>query len=100
MKKLTEEYNLCYNNNHYLYDGDLEELFDDSNITVGEVVNKALDWEYDDDCFLVGCSEGDYLETVELFQNGKKYICQAFAEDCGCGIDYMLALNNVRKVKE
>ena len=95
INKLTDEYNLIRNNNHFLFDGDLEELFDDSNITVGETLYKVKDWEYDEDCWLIGCEDGDYLETIELIQNGKTYYCQVFSDCCGDGLDYMLALLNV-----
>lgn len=95
---LVEEYNLCTNNNHYLFDGDLEELFSDSNIRVGETLFKAKDWNYDEDGYLIGCEEGDYLETIELIQNGKTYLCQAFSDNCGDGPDYMLALNNISRL--
>ena len=95
IKDLADKYNLCYDNNHYLFDGDLEELFDDSNISIGETLYKAKDWKYDKDGWLIGCKEGDYLETIELIQNGKTYLCQAFCEYSGCCFDYMLALHNV-----
>lgn len=98
IRELSEEYNLCYNNNHYLFDGDLEDLFYDSKIKVGNVLYKAKDWEYDEDCYLTGCEDGDYLETIELIQNGKTYLCQAFSDCCGDGLDYMLALHNVSSV--
>lgn len=95
ISRLVEEYNLCTNNNHYLFDGDLEELFSDSNIRVGKTLFKAKDWCYDEDGYLTGCEDGDYLETIELIQNGTTYLCQVFSDNCGDGPDYMLALNNV-----
>lgn len=98
MRKLADEYHLCYNNNHYLFDGDMEELFADSGIEVGETLYKAKDWKYDEGCWLTGCKDGDYLETIELIQNGKTYLCQVFSDCCGDGLDYMLALYNVTAV--
>lgn len=96
IKDLVDKYNLCNNNNHYLFDGDLEELFSDSNINVGETLYKAKDWQYSEDGYdLIGCQEGDYLETIELIQDGKTYLCQVFCEWSGCCYDYMLALENV-----
>lgn len=95
INQLVGEYNLCVNNNHYLFDGDLEELFSDSNIAIGNITHKAKDWTYDEDGWLIGCKDGDYLETVELIQDGKSYLCQAFADDFGDGLDYALALYNV-----
>ena len=77
-------------------DGDFEEMLADSDIEVGDTLYKALNWEYDVDTgYLIGCRAGDYLETLELKQNGTTYLCQAFAENCGEGLDYMLALLNV-----
>lgn len=96
--KLTHEYNLCVNNGHYLFDGDLEELFCDSDITVGKTLHKAKEWKYAEDGWLEGCKDGDYLETIELIQNGNTYLCQAFSDKCGDGLDYMLALLNVSKL--
>ena len=96
--ELAEEYNLIVNNNHFLFDGDMENLFYDSGITVGDTLYKAKDWKYDEeDCWLIGCEDGDYLETLELIQNGKTYLCQVFSDCCGDGLDYMLALLNVAR---
>lgn len=68
--ELVAEYNLIENNNHFLYDGDMEDLFYDSGITVGDTLYKAKDWSYDkEDGWLIGCEDGDYLETIELIQN-------------------------------
>lgn len=97
MNRLANEYNLCVNNNHYLYDGDLEDLFYDSKITVGKTLYKAKDWRYDEDSWLEGCKDGDYIETIELIQNGNTYHCQVFSDCCGDGLDYMLALLNVSR---
>lgn len=95
---LIDKYNLCVNHGHYLLDGDLEELLLLSNITIGQVLYKAKDWNYDEDGWLSGCQDGDYLETIELIQNEKIYLCQAFSCCCGDGLDYALALENVSLV--
>lgn len=95
IEDLAAKYRLCCNNNHYLFDGDMEELFSNSNIEVGQTLYKAKDWKYDEDGWLIGCEDGDYLETIELIQKGKIYLCQAFSDFCGDGLEYMLALNNV-----
>ena len=103
INQIIRNYNLGVTaNNHYLFDGDLEELFSDSDITVtNNVYHKAKDWQYDKDgCWLIGCKDGDYLETVELEQNGTVYLCQAFANCCGEGLDYTLALENVEEQVE
>lgn len=98
INKLIDEYTLCTNNNHFLFDGDLEDLFNDSNIEVGKTLYKAKDWKYNEDGWLIGCEDGDYLETVELIQNGEIYLCQVFSDRCGDGLDYMLALLNASRL--
>ena len=100
LAQLAEDFNLCVNNNHYLFDGDLETLFSESNIVVGETIHKAKDWTYNEDGWLTGCKDGDYLETIELTQNGNTYLCQAFSDCCGDGLDYTLALTNVSVLSE
>lgn len=96
--ELVEKYHICVSNNHYCFDGDLEDLFFNSDIEVGKTIYKAKDWKYDEEgCWLIGCEDGDYIETIELIQNGKTYICQVFSDRCGDGLDYMIALSNISK---
>lgn len=104
--KLADEYHLVsatnsrysFSSNYYLLDGDLEDLFYHSNIEIGKTLYKAKDWKYDEDgLWIINCEDGDYLETIELIQDGKTYICQACSLKCGDGLDYMLALSNVSK---
>ena len=95
INQLTDEYNLCVVNNHYLFDEDLEFLFCNSDIEVGETLYEVKNWKYDEDGWLVGCEDGDYLETIELIQDGKTYYCQTFSDKCGDGLDYTLALLNI-----
>lgn len=99
INQLVDRYNLCVANNHFLLDSDLEELFYNSNIKVGRTLYKEKDWKCDiEDGCLVGCEDGDYLETIELIQDGKIYLCKAFSDECGCGLDYTLELMNVLKM--
>ena len=96
IEKLIEKYSLCCSNHHYLLDEDLEELFYNSGIKVGDTLFKAKNWNRNNDTGeLIGCKENDYIETIELFQNEKRYLCQVFAEWTGCCLDYMLALENL-----
>ncbi len=95
MEELVEKYKLCHYNGHYCLDSDLEELFTNSNIEIGESLFIAKKFDFNDDYEPVGCMYGDYLETVELIQNGITYLCQAFCEFNGCSADYSLALENV-----
>jgi hypothetical protein len=96
--ELVNKYHICVSNNNYLLDGDLEELFYDSNIDVGETIYKAKDWEYGEDGWLIGCEDGDYIEAIELIQNGKTYLCKVFSDRCGDGLDYTLALSHMLRV--
>ena len=90
------EYNIAIFNGHWVMDGDFEEMLSKSDIEIGEVLFKARDWKYVEGTgYLIGCSAGDYLETVELKQSGVTYLCQAFADDCGEGLDYTMAVLNV-----
>lgn len=96
LPQLANEYNLCFSNSHYCYDGDLEQLFDDSNINEKGCILKAKEFKYDEDTYEpIGSNYGDYLETVILEQDGKEYLCQAFVENNGCGADYAFALENI-----
>ena len=95
LNKLADEYNILHNGNHFLLDGDLEEMLADSGIEIGKPTIVAKNWKYDLDGWIEGCNEGDYLETIVLLQNNKRYLCQAFGEKMGDGIDYTLALSNI-----
>ena len=98
INQLIDDYNLCVNRKRFLLDGDLEELFESSNITIGDVTHKEKDWAYSESGWLIGCVDGDYLESIELVQNGIVYLCQAFSDRCGDGLDYTLSLFNLEKM--
>lgn len=98
IEKIFYDYNINISNNRFILDGDLEELFSDSDIEIGKVVNKGKQWSYDEEGEVIDCLEGDYLETIELIQNGVTYHCQVFAEWGGCCLDYALALRNISAV--
>lgn len=101
LDKLVEKYRLCGDSymNHWCFDGDLEELFSDSDIDYyypDNVLFKAKEYTYDEDTGeLLGGMEHDYIETIKLRQNGNEYLCQAFYTECGCGLEYGLALLNI-----
>lgn len=101
-RKLIDKYNLIVVNNHVCYDGDLEELFYDLGIKdTGLTKYKAKDFLFNEDVTLDdSCNEGDYLETVLFIQDGISYEVQAFAEDCGCGLDYCLAIWNASERRD
>ena len=105
LAKLVDKYNLCGDSkiNHWCFDGDLEELFDNSGIDYyypDSVLFRAKEWSYDEDTGeLLGGMEHDYIETIKLKQNGNEYLCQAFYTECGCGLDYGLALLNICECK-
>lgn len=101
LSKLVNKYILCGDPhlNHWCLDGDLEELFSNSEIDYyynDNVLFKAKEYTYDEDTGeLLGGMEHDYIETIKLKQNDKEYLCQAFYTECGCGLDYGLALLNI-----
>ena len=106
INQLEHAYALCKYNNHYVFDGDLEQLFADSDITIDKTICKAKNYQYNDDGWLINCKNGDYLETLVLIQNGQTYLCQAFSESCftnfatntaaiDYNLDYTLALTNI-----
>lgn len=91
---LIDDYNLCVSNIfYYLFDTDLENLFADSNIKIGQTLHKAKDWKTDNEGWIVECQDGEYLESIELIQNGKTYKCRAFAIQSCHGLDYFLQLD-------
>lgn len=101
LSELIDEYNLLVSNKRYCFDGDLEDLFGHSDITVVKTILKAKDFKIDDCTFEpIGCEYGDYLETLVLNQDNKNYTCQAFVEEYGCGADYSLALENIKELEE
>ena len=53
----------------WYYNNDLKKLFNDFGIEVGKVVYASKKSEYD---------EGDLIKIVELHQNGKTYLCDAY----------------------
>lgn len=97
IEELTEKYNLNVVNNRYCYDDDLAELFTDSNIGMGMVHNFRMALKIDEDYNPITCNYRDYLETIELKQNGTSYYCPAYCEHNGSGADYALDINNITK---
>lgn len=101
---LVDKYNINVNDGKYCLDGDLEELFSDSNIEVKTTISKYVDWKYDDSCDLVlingeELKEGTLLEIIELKQDNISFMCSVYAMDCGCGLDYFLDLNNLSLIE-
>ena len=81
----------------WFYDSDLEMLFDDFGIEVGEVVHKEKTFDYDENYEPVGLDYEDYIETVELKQNGKTYLCKTYCAYNGCGADTAFALFDIER---
>ena len=94
---LIDRYTLCVSNGMYIFDGDLEELFDHSKIVIKET-KKIADWKYDSDGIITGAKEGELIEVAVLEQNGNLFECNVYAQNGGCGLDYAMDLNNIKQV--
>ena len=104
VNEIIEEYGICtYDVDDgdlevWCYDDDLAELFDDFGIGIGKVVRSEKVFDYDEDTYEpVGLDYDDYIETVELHQNGKTYLCRAYCAYNGVGADYAFALFDIEK---
>jgi len=85
----------------WCYDEDLAELFSDFGIGIGKVVDFAKEFNFDEDTYEpVGLDYNDYIETVELHQYGKTYLCRAYCAHNGVGADYAFALFDIEKVEK
>lgn len=101
--EIIREYNICVDDKTtglelWCYDDDLAELFTDFGIGIGKVVGFGKEFNFDKDYQPVGLTYGDYIETVELHQNGKTYECNAYCAHNGVGADYAFALFDMIKV--
>ena len=103
--KIIKEYNICVDDNTtdfelWCYDEDLAELFNGFGIGVGKVVGFEKEFNFDDDYQPAGLCYGDYIETVELHQNGHIYECRVYCAHNGVGADYAFALFDMEKKGE
>lgn len=103
--KIIEDYNInavkIDIDNHkievWCYDEDLAHLFNDFNICVGKTIHCEKIFDFDDDYQPIGLNYGDYIETVELHQNGNIYLVRAYCVNNGFGADYAFALFDIEK---
>ena len=84
----------------WCYDDDLATLFDDNGIGVGRSFNVEKVFNYNEDYDPVGLDYGDYIETVELHQNGNTYLVPVYCAFNGVGADYAFALFEAEKAKK
>lgn len=104
--KIIEEYNICVDNriidNHgkelWCYDEDLVLLFTEFGIGLGASSKVEKVFNFDEDYQPVGLTYGDYIETVELKQNGNTYLVPVYCADNGFGADYAFAIFEAEKV--
>ena len=75
-------------------DGDFEDLLIDSNIQIANVHNKEKVFNYDDDYEPVGLDYNDYIETVELVQDGISYYFPIYCTYNGSGAEDAIAIYN------
>ena len=95
--EIANEYCICVDNKTtefelWCYDDDLAQLFTDNGIGIGKVVDFEKEFNFDDNYEPLGIEYGDYLETVELHQNGKTYLCKTYCAYNGDSADYAFAL--------
>ena len=106
--EISKEYNICVDEREidshrrelWCYDDDLATLFDDFGIGLGKSFNVEKVFNFDDDYEPVGLDYGDYIETVELHQNGNIYLVPVYCAYNGCGADYAFALFEAEKKGE
>ena len=98
---LTSAFNINFNHINmgdkrievWCNDDDLENLFNTYQIEIGKVIHTSKEFKYDEDTYEpIGLSYGDFIETVELKQNGKTFLCDAYCAYNGCGAEYAFAL--------
>lgn len=75
-------------------DGDLDDLLIKSNIKIGNRYNKEKTFDYDDDYEPVGLDYNDYIETVELIQDGISYYYPIYCAYNGSGAEDAIAIYN------
>ena len=100
--RIIKKYNICVDNKTtelelWCYDDDCAELFNSFGIGVGKVVEFEKLFAFDDDYQPVGLNYGDYIETVELHQNGHTYFVPVYCAYNGTGADYAFALFEAEK---
>ena len=107
MERFCQLYNVNYEINFRMDydhvvcdpDGDFDELCDDSIITYEEAfyINKVVREEDDN---ILNFKEHDYMGTVILVQEGKKYKANIIAYDNGCVLTDGFDLTSVREAEE
>lgn len=75
-------------------DGDFESLLIDSDIEVGNTYNREKEFNFNDDYEPVGLDYNDYIETIELIQNGVSYYFPVYCAFNGVGAEDALAIFN------
>lgn len=102
---LIKEHNLCTEvieiDEHQIelwcYDEDLSQLFNESGIGLGKSSNVEKVFNFNEDYEPVGLDYGDYIETVELKQNGNTYLVPVYCAFNGVGADYAFAIFEATK---
>ena len=78
----------------WCWDGDLDTLFDDSDITVGKIFNREKEFNFDENYNPVGLEYNDYIETLELLQDGLFYYFPVYCAYNGVGAENAIAIFN------
>lgn len=75
-------------------DGDFGQLLIDSNIKVGNTYDREKEFDFDDDYQPIGLDYNDYIETLELIQDGESYYYPIFCAYNGTGAEDAIAIFN------
>lgn len=110
MDSIIKEHTLCIDGIVYVeplktvtcfcYDDDLARFFKDAGITLGMSHNVRKKFEVDQDGEVVGLKHGDYIEQLELKQNGNTYLVPVYCCWNGCSLDYGIALYEAQLTKD
>lgn len=78
----------------WCWDDSIDTLFIESGVKIGNRYNKEKVFNFDEDYEPVGLDYNDYIETVELIQNGISYFFPIYCAFNGCGAEDAIAIFN------
>lgn len=83
----------------WCWDGSLDTLLNDFGIKIGKRYNKEKVFDFNEDYEPVGLDYNDYIETVELIQNGISYFYPVYCAYNGVGAEDAIAIFNPVEVE-
>lgn len=84
----------------WCWDDSVDTLLIDSGIKIGGRYNKEKEFNFDEDYEPVGLDYNDYIETVELIQNGISYFYPIYCAYNGCGAEDAIAIFNPVEIEK